>query len=55
MIELTGSVKNSDQIHPGDELVLEAYTALAIQLAKPGEELTETVSSTVKLPNLRMR
>jgi hypothetical protein len=55
MIELTGSVKNSDQIHPGDELVLEAYTALAIQPAKPGEELTETVSSTVKLPNLRMR
>jgi len=48
-IELTEDVKNFDQIHPGDELVLEVYTALALQLAKPGEEFTDTVSSAVAI------
>lgn len=48
-IELTEDVKNFDQIHPGDELVVEVYTALAMQLAKPGEEFTDTVSSAVAI------
>jgi len=46
-IELTEGVKNFDQITPGDELVLEVYAALAMQLAKPGEEFTDTASSVV--------
>jgi hypothetical protein len=48
-IELTEDVKNFDQIHPGDKLVLELYTALAMQLAKPGEEFTDTASNVVAI------
>ena len=48
-IELTEDVKNFDQIHPGDELVIEVYTALAMQLARPGEEFTDTASSVVAI------
>ncbi|MBW2270842.1 MAG: hypothetical protein JRH16_19955 [Deltaproteobacteria bacterium] len=33
-IELTEDVKNFDQIRPGDEILVEVYSALAMQLAK---------------------
>ncbi len=46
-IELTEDVKNFDQIKTGDELVVEVYSALAMQLAKPGEEFTDTASGMV--------
>jgi hypothetical protein len=40
-IELTEDVKNFDQIDPGDAVVIEMYSALAMQLAKPGEEFSD--------------
>ena len=46
-IELTEDVENFDQIHTGDEVVVEVYSALAMQLAKPGEEFADTTSSMV--------
>ncbi len=46
-IELTEDVTNFDQIHTGDEVVVEVYSALAMQLAKPGEEFTDTASGMV--------
>ena len=46
-IELTEDVTNFDQIHTGDEVVVEVYSALAMQLAKPGEEFRDVAASTV--------
>ena len=46
-IALTEDVKNFDQIHTGDEVVVEVYSALAMQLAKPGEAFRDVASSTV--------
>lgn len=46
-VELTDDVKNFDQIHPGDEVVLEVYTALAMQLAKPGQEFEDVAKNVV--------
>ena len=46
-IELTEDVKNFDQIRTGDEVVIEVYSALAMQLAKPGEEFSDTASGLV--------
>lgn len=40
-IDLTEDVKNFDQIRPGDNLVLEVYSALAMKLAAPGEEFDD--------------
>ena len=40
-IDVTDDVKNFDQIHPGDKLVLEVYSALAMKLAAPGEEFED--------------
>jgi hypothetical protein len=46
-IQLTEDVKNFDQIQPGDQLVIEVYSALAMQLAKPGEEFGDAASTMV--------
>ncbi len=46
-IELTEDVTNFDQIHTGDEVVVEVYSALAMQLAKPGEAFVDAASSMV--------
>ena len=46
-IELTEDVTNFDQIHTGDEVVIEVYSALAMQLAKPGEAFVDAASSMV--------
>ncbi len=43
-IELTEDVKNFDQIDPGDEVVVEMYSALAMQLAKHGEPVTDAAA-----------
>ena len=44
-IELTEDVTNFDQIHTGDEVVVEVYSALAMQLANPGETFGDAASS----------
>ena len=46
-IKLTDDVKNFDQIHTGDEVVLEIYTALGMRLAKPGQEFKDTARNMV--------
>jgi len=46
-INLTEDVKNFDQIHPGDKLVMEVYRALAMKLAAPGEEFKDQASQMV--------
>lgn len=46
-IELTDDVKNFDQIRPGDEVVVEAYSALAMQLAKNSTPLDEGATTMV--------
>ena len=46
-IDLTEDVKNFDQIHAGDKLVLEVYSALAMKLAAPGEEFEDQQSQMV--------
>ena len=46
-IELTEDVKNFDQIRIGDEVVIQVYSALAMQLAKPGEEFSDAAASMV--------
>ena len=46
-IDLTEDVKNFDQIHPGDKLILEVYSALAMKLAAPGEEFEDQQSQMV--------
>lgn len=46
-IELTEDVTNFDQIKTGDEVVLEVYSALAMQLARPGEEFGDAAASLV--------
>jgi len=46
-VKLTDDVRNFDQIDPGDEIVLEVYSALALMLAKPGEEFTDRTSNAV--------
>jgi hypothetical protein len=46
-IQVTEDVKNFDQIRAGDEVVIEVYSALAMQLAKPGEEFGDAASTMV--------
>lgn len=46
-IELTEDVQNFDQIRTGDEVVIEVYSALAMQLAKKNEPLQEGATTMV--------
>jgi hypothetical protein len=46
-VELTDDVKNFDQISPGDQVVLDIYSALFMQLAKPGEEFKDQALSQI--------
>ncbi len=46
-VELTDDVKNFDQIDPGDQIELDIYSALFMQIAKPGEEFEDRVVSQV--------
>ncbi len=46
-IELTEDVKNFNQIDPGDEVVVEIYSGLIMQLAKPGEEFEDKAGKMV--------
>ena len=46
-VELTDDVKNFDQIDPGDQVILDIYSALFMQIAKPGEEFEDRVVSQV--------
>ncbi len=46
-IEMTEDVKNFDQIRPGDEVVAEVYSALAMRLAEPGKEIKDTAENIV--------
>lgn len=48
-IELTEDVKNFDEIQPGDEVVTEIYSALAMRLAEPGKEFNDTAISAVNV------
>jgi len=48
-IELTDDVKNFDQIRTGDEVVIEVYSALVMQLAEPGEGFSDTASGLVAI------
>ncbi len=48
-IELTDDVQNFDQINPGDQIQVEVYSALFMQLAKPGEEFTDRTSNAVSI------
>ncbi len=48
-IELTDDVENFDNIKPGDEVALEVYTSLAMQLAKPGQEFDDAAATIVKV------
>ena len=48
-IELTEDVKNFDQIDPGDQIRVEVYSALFMQIAKPGEEFTDRTSNAVSI------
>ena len=48
-IEMTEDVKNFDQIKPGDEVVAEVYSALAMRLAEPGKEFKDVASSMVSV------
>ena len=40
-------MKNFDQIDPGDEVVVEMYSALAMRLAKHGEPVTDAAATMV--------
>lgn len=46
-IEILEDVQNFDSIRPGDDVVLEVYTALAMKLARNGEEFEDTAASMV--------
>ena len=46
-VELTDDVKNFDQIDPGDQVILDIYSALFMQIAKPGEEFEDRAVSQV--------
>ena len=46
-IDLTDDVKNFDQIDPGDQIELDIYSALFMQIAKPGEEFEDRAVSQV--------
>ena len=46
-VELTDDVKNFAQIDPGDQVALEIYSALFMQIAKPGEEFQDREMSQV--------
>jgi len=46
-IDLTDDVENFDQIDPGDQIELDIYSALFIQIAKPGEEFEDRAVSQV--------
>jgi hypothetical protein len=46
-IDLTEDVKNFDQIAPGDKVVMEVYSALAMKLATPGEEFEDQAAQMV--------
>ncbi len=48
-IELTKEVKNFDKIHPGNEVVLDVYSSIAMQLAKPGQEFDDSSAAMVKV------
>ena len=44
---MTDDVKNFDQISPGDRVALDIYSALFMQIAKPGEEFKDAAASEV--------
>ena len=46
-IELTDDVKNFAELHPGDRIVTEIYTGLAMSLAEPGEEFADRTAHQV--------
>ena len=46
-VVLTDDVKNFDQIDPGDQVILDIYSALFMQIAKPGEEFDDRAVSQV--------
>lgn len=46
-VALTDDVKNFDQIDPGDHVKLDIYSALFMQLAKPGEEFKNQALSQI--------
>lgn len=46
-VELTDDVKNFDQIDPGDQIVMDVYSALSLQLAKPGEEFEDKTTNAI--------
>jgi len=46
-VELTDDVQNFDQIDPGDQVALDIYSALFMQIAKPGEEFQDREVSQV--------
>ena len=46
-VELTDDVQNFDQIEPGDQVALDIYSALFMQIAKPGEEFKDKEVSQV--------
>lgn len=46
-VELTDDVKNFDQINPGDQVSLDIYSALFMQIAKPGEEFKDQALSQI--------
>lgn len=46
-VVLTDDVKNFDQIDPGDQVILDIYSALFMQIAKPGEEFEDRAVSQV--------
>ena len=46
-VVLTDDVKNFDQIDPGDQVILDIYSALFMQIAKPGEEFGDRAVSQV--------
>lgn len=48
-VELTDDVTNFDQIRTGDEVVIEVFSALAMQLAEPGEGFSDTASGLVSI------
>ena len=48
-IELTDDVQNFDQIDPGDQIRVEVYCSLFMQIAKPGEEFSDRTSNAVSI------
>jgi hypothetical protein len=46
-IELTDDVKNFAELHPGDRIVTEIYTGLAMSLAEPGQEYADRTAHQV--------